>query len=117
MSEYEKSIIEQVTHVLDKLNIRMSNKGYTYWIDAIAYAINNIDINGYAINMSNIYKVIAAKYNVTPSSVERALRHSIVHTPGLVEQLQTYFNISYTLTNMDIMVCLVRLVMEANKHR
>lgn len=61
---------KQIINKLLDLNFNITSKGFNYWIDAIK--INIKDKN----KMQSIYYIIAKKYNITWTSVERAMRHS-----------------------------------------
>lgn len=64
-----------VTRLIHELGIPAHIRGYKFLRDAIILAINRTgSLNSVT---KNIYPVVAAKYDTTPSRVERAIRHSI----------------------------------------
>lgn len=101
MSKYEA--------ILDELGMKMSIKGYTYWLAAIEYCMGKIESEGYAFCMSEVYNYIAEKYNTTYSRAERALRHAVEYTPGIEQKIQEKLKINYKLKNSDFLACLVKL--------
>ncbi|MBA4600926.1 sporulation transcription factor Spo0A [Thermoactinomyces mirandus] len=64
-----------ITNVIHEIGVPAHIKGYLYLREAIAMVYNEVDLLG-AITKS-LYPRIAAKYNTTPSRVERAIRHAI----------------------------------------
>ena len=72
----EKQSLEAlVTNVIHEVGVPAHIKGYQYLREAIIMVVNDIDV----INQitKSLYPQIAAKYNTTPSRVERAIRHAI----------------------------------------
>ena len=64
-----------VTNMIHEVGVPAHIKGYQYLREAIMMVINDIDV----INQitKSLYPQIAARFNTTPSRVERAIRHSI----------------------------------------
>ena len=82
-----------VTNIIHEVGVPAHIKGYQYLREAIMLVINDIDV----INQitKSLYPQIAAKYNTTPSRVERAIRHAIEVAwgrgePGMVENIFGY---------------------------
>jgi two-component system response regulator (stage 0 sporulation protein A) len=65
----------EVTNLIHEVGIPAHIKGYFYLRDAIMMVVNNVDYLG-AIT-KELYPAVAAKYDTTPSRVERAIRHAI----------------------------------------
>jgi len=65
----------EVTNIIHEVGIPAHIKGYFYLRDAIIMVVNNVDYLG-AIT-KELYPAVAAKYDTTPSRVERAIRHAI----------------------------------------
>ena len=65
------------TQVLNELAVPAHLKGFRYLADAIALAIEDIDIV-FASSLSKVlYQIIADRYNTTPGRVEYAIRYAI----------------------------------------
>ena len=64
-----------VTNVIHGVGVPAHIKGYQYLREAIIMVVNDIDV----INQitKSLYPRIAAKFETTPSRVERAIRHAI----------------------------------------
>ncbi len=82
-----------VTNIIHEVGVPAHIKGYQYLREAIMLVIKDIDV----INQitKSLYPQIAAKYETTPSRVERAIRHAIEVAwgrgePGLVENIFGY---------------------------
>jgi len=65
----------EVTNIIHEVGIPAHIKGYFYLRDAIILVTNHVDYLG-AIT-KELYPAVAAKYDTTPSRVERAIRHAI----------------------------------------
>ncbi len=65
----------EVTNVMRKIGIPAHIKGYQYIRTGIIMAVHDIAILNYITKL--LYPSIAAQYDTTPSSVERAIRHAI----------------------------------------
>ncbi len=70
-----RNIEVEVTNIIHEVGIPAHIKGYFYLRDAIMMVINRVDYLG-AIT-KELYPAVAAKYDTTPSRVERAIRHAI----------------------------------------
>lgn len=66
---------EEVTGMLHQIGIPAHIKGYLYLRDAILMVVEDIDLLGSITKI--LYPEIAARFNTTPSRVERAIRHAI----------------------------------------
>ena len=82
-----------VTNIIHEVGVPAHIKGYQYLREAIMMVINDIDV----INQitKSLYPQIAAKFETTPSRVERAIRHAIEVAwgrgePGVVENIFGY---------------------------
>lgn len=62
-----------VTEALDNIGLKKSNSGYDYFRTAILECLIN---PGYKNCITQLYEVIAAKYDTTARCVERAIRHN-----------------------------------------
>ena len=71
----EENLAALVTNIIHEVGVPAHIKGYQYLREAIMMVVNDIDV----INQitKQLYPEIAAKYNTTPSRVERAIRHAI----------------------------------------
>lgn len=65
----------EITNVMRRIGIPAHIKGYQYIRTGIIMAVHDIAILNYITKL--LYPSIAAQYNTTPSSVERAIRHAI----------------------------------------
>ena len=92
----------KVKQILNDLNIKISQKGYTYWVDAVKYVIEN-DITFYSMT-KEIYPKIAEKYNDVAHRVERALRHAHENKN---EAIQAYFGVTYKIDNSALLALIV----------
>jgi len=70
-----RNLEAEVTGIIHEVGIPAHIKGYFYLRDAIIMVVNNVDYLG-AIT-KELYPAVAAKYDTTPSRVERAIRHAI----------------------------------------
>lgn len=103
MEKYEK--------ILDELGMKVSLKGYVYWVKAMYYA-DHLVKEKEVLKMGEVYKYIANLYNDTPLRVEKALRHSIDTTPNMRKSVQQKYNINYKINNTIMLILLVRWVHE-----
>ena len=71
----EDNLEALVTNLIHEVGVPAHIKGYQYLREAIIMVVNDIDV----INQitKSLYPKIAAKFNTTPSRVERAIRHAI----------------------------------------
>lgn len=65
----------EVTSIIHEVGIPAHIKGYFYLRDAILMVVARVDYLG-AIT-KELYPAVAARYDTTPSRVERAIRHAI----------------------------------------
>lgn len=65
----------EVTNIIHEVGIPAHIKGYFYLRDAITMVVNHVDYLGAVTK--ELYPAVAAKYDTTPSRVERAIRHAI----------------------------------------
>lgn len=70
-----RNLEAEVTNIIHEVGIPAHIKGYFYLRDAIIMVANHVDYLG-AIT-KELYPAVAAKYDTTPSRVERAIRHAI----------------------------------------
>jgi len=103
--------VEKYAKILDRLGMKMSLKGYTYWKEALYYA-DNLAIADDMIKMGNIYRYIAKKYDDSYNRVERALRHAIDTTDNMRDTIRTKFNLTYNPNNTHVLMCLIRWINE-----
>ncbi len=86
-----------ITEILHQIGVPAHIKGYHYLRDSINMAVKRPEI----INAvtKELYPTVAAKYETTPSRVERAIRHAIevAWDRGDVDVLNSYFG--YTIHN------------------
>jgi len=101
-----------IAKYLDELGFPSSITGYKYLKDCAIFVFENIELLG-SITKS-LYPQIAKKYDVTPASVERAMRHAIesVWTKADLQMLDDFYTSSYSLkgkpTNSDFIGILVQ---------
>ena len=86
---------KDVTDMIHEIGVPAHIKGYQYLRDAIAMSVNDMDMLGSITK--TLYPTIAAKYQTTPSRVERAIRHAIevAWNRGRMETLDSLFG--YTI--------------------
>lgn len=86
-----RNIEVEVTKVIHEIGVPAHVKGYQYLRDAIILVVNEINYLGAVTK--ELYPTIAAKYDTTPSRVERAIRHSIelAWDRGNVEKINKFF--------------------------
>ncbi len=87
----------EVTNVIHQMGVPAHVKGYQYLRDAIIMVINEVNLLGAVTK--ELYPLIAAKYNTTPSRVERAIRHSIelAWDRGNIEMMNRFFGYTINL--------------------
>lgn len=95
MAKGGKHLDANITNIIHEIGVPAHIKGYQYLREAITMVYNNIEILG-AITKT-LYPDIAAKYNTTPSRVERAIRHAIevAWTRGNIDSISHLFG--YTI--------------------
>lgn len=92
----KKSDLEiEITNIIHEIGIPAHIKGYFYLREAIYMVINNVDLLSAVTKI--LYPSIAAKFNTTPSRVERAIRHAIevAWNRGCIETINNLFG--YTI--------------------
>ena len=92
----EDNLEALVTNVIHEVGVPAHIKGYQYLREAIIMVVNDIDV----INQitKSLYPKIAAKFNTTPSRVERAIRHAIEVAWGRGEQAIVENIFGYTIS-------------------
>lgn len=73
----EESIynVNRINNLFSKLNVKQSNLGYLYIIDALKICMYN---SLYLKNLTALlYPILADKYNTTPANIERNIRYQI----------------------------------------
>ncbi|OPY57665.1 MAG: Stage 0 sporulation protein A [Pelotomaculum sp. PtaU1.Bin035] len=87
----KQNINVEVTNVIHNMGVPSHIKGYQYLREAIITIYYDISLLG-AIT-KELYPMIAAKFNTTPSRVERAIRHAIqlACDRGNVDMIYNYF--------------------------
>ena len=100
----EKELRRKTEFLLDELGIKISVKGYKYWIEAVKIKLIKSDIT-----MNNLYMEIAKKFNVNSSNAERCLRNAWESNIKCVEMRLNY---SYKITNSIMLEYLVRKMEE-----
>lgn len=93
----EKNLEARITKIIHEIGIPAHIKGYLYLREAINMVIEDMDFLG-AIT-KELYPSIAAKFNTTPSRVERAIRHAIevAWSRGRIDTINKLFG--YTVNN------------------
>lgn len=93
----EKNIESKITKVIQEIGVPAHIKGYIYLREAITMVIDDMDFLGAVTK--ELYPCIAAKFNTTPSRVERAIRHAIevAWNRGKVDTIDKIFG--YTINN------------------
>src|SRR5690554_3041443 len=81
----------RITEIMHNLGVPAHIKGYIYLREAIELVIKDIEYLGAVTK--ELYPSVAAKYNTTPSRVERAIRHAIEVSwdRGNIAALNKYF--------------------------
>lgn len=74
-NSYEKNIYNQISEILKNLCVTPNYNGYTYLREAIKISLNE-PINSRVLS-THIYPLVAEKFKVTTSSVERNIRTAI----------------------------------------
>lgn len=89
------SLEKDVTDMIHEIGVPAHIKGYQYLRDAIQMSVEDMDMLGSITK--TLYPTIAAKYQTTPSRVERAIRHAIevAWNRGRMETLDALFG--YTI--------------------
>ena len=92
----ENNIEALVTNIIHEVGVPAHIKGYQYLREAIIMVVNDIDV----INQitKSLYPKIAAKFNTTPSRVERAIRHAIEVAWGRGDQKTVEKIFGYTIS-------------------
>lgn len=75
VGEMSPSLEAEITEVLRRVGVPAHIKGYQYLRTGIMMAVEDIEVLNYITKL--LYPSIAKKYNTTPTSVERAIRHAI----------------------------------------
>ncbi|NLJ84275.1 MAG: sporulation transcription factor Spo0A [Halanaerobiaceae bacterium] len=90
-SRKEVDLDVRITEVMHQLGVPAHIKGYIYLREAIELVIKDIEYLGAVTK--ELYPSVAAKYNTTPSRVERAIRHAIEVSwdRGNIAALNKYF--------------------------
>lgn len=93
-----KNLEVEVTRMIHQMGVPAHVKGYQYLRDAIVSVVINISLLGAVTK--ELYPMIAAKYQTTPSRVERAIRHAIelAWDRGNIDFMNRFFG--YTI-NVD----------------
>ena len=80
-----------ITNLIHEIGVPAHIKGYQYLRDAITLVVANMDVLGAVTK--ELYPVVAAMNNTTPSRVERAIRHAIelAWNRGKMETLEALF--------------------------
>lgn len=84
-----------ITNILHEIGVPAHIKGYQYLRESITLVVNDMDmLNGIT---KELYPSVAAKYNTTPSRVERAIRHAIevAWNKGRIDTINKFFG--YTI--------------------
>lgn len=95
VEEHPAELKNLVTSVIHEIGVPAHIKGYQYLREAIQMSVNDMDMLGSITK--TLYPTIAAKYQTTPSRVERAIRHAIevAWNRGRMETLDALFG--YTI--------------------
>lgn len=93
-----KNLEVEVTRMIHQMGVPAHVKGYQYLRDAIVNVVSDVSLLGAVTK--ELYPMIAAKYQTTPSRVERAIRHAIelAWDRGNVDFMNRFFG--YTI-NVD----------------
>jgi len=80
-----------ITNLIHEIGVPAHIKGYQYLRDEITLVVQNMEVLGAVTK--ELYPVVAAMNNTTPSRVERAIRHAIelAWNRGKVETLEALF--------------------------
>ena len=93
----EETLEETVTGIIHEIGVPAHIKGYQYLREAILLSVEDMDMLNSVTKI--LYPGIAAKYNTTPSRVERAIRHAIevAWSRGKMDTIDEMFG--YTINN------------------
>ena len=91
------NIETEITNIIHEIGVPAHIKGYLYLREAIKMVIDNVELLGAVTK--ELYPSIAKKFNITPSRVERAIRHAIevAWSRGKVDTINQLFG--YTVHN------------------
>lgn len=91
----ERDLEKDVTDMIHEIGVPAHIKGYQYLREAIMLSVSNNEMLNSITKV--LYPTIAAKYETTPSRVERAIRHAIevAWSRGRMETLDALFG--YTI--------------------
>lgn len=89
-----------VEDILDEIGVKITLKGYKYWVTAVILKLTN----KYE-TMKSLYMDIAKKHKTTASKAERALRHAY---ENIKPKVQEYFKLNYKPNNSVFLECLIR---------
>ncbi|MDE6664402.1 MAG: sporulation transcription factor Spo0A [Lachnospiraceae bacterium] len=90
-----RDLERDVTNMIHEIGVPAHIKGYQYLREAIMMSVEDVEMLGSITKI--LYPTIAAKYQTTPSRVERAIRHAIevAWSRGKMETLDALFG--YTI--------------------
>lgn len=90
-----RDLEKDVTNMIHEIGVPAHIKGYQYLREAIMMSVEDVEMLGSITKI--LYPTIAAKYQTTPSRVERAIRHAIevAWSRGKMETLDALFG--YTI--------------------
>ncbi len=94
-TEIARDLERDVTGMIHEIGVPAHIKGYQYLREAIMMSVEDVEMLGSITKI--LYPTIAAKYQTTPSRVERAIRHAIevAWSRGKMETLDSLFG--YTI--------------------
>lgn len=88
--------------VLDDIGMCVAYKGYYYWKEAIKIVMKMKDED--EINMTEIYKKIAEKYN----KKETIISVNMARVLERIKDLNKKLNVEYKLTTKKVLILLVK---------
>lgn len=101
---------KEIKQILNDLNLKISCKGYDYWVTAIEYVLHTItELESRPSMVRGVYGHVAETYNTTRSRSERAMRHILEDKENLIKE---YFGIDYKIANSDFLYLCVNRIEE-----
>lgn len=97
-SNYNNGMESVIYEIVDELGITAKYSGQLYIVDALKAMLNG-EISPNSSFSKSVYPLIAKKYNISPASAERSIRHAIVKSWEIIDvsSKNKYFGILYDI--------------------
>ena len=105
---WEKQIESIARQKLMDMGVKIHILGFNFLKTGIVIVLDEERKNPGDIKMMALYEAIGKKYNATPVTVERAIRH--IHE---TRDLRKYFNVPYKISNKALLLLLANEVKES----